>query len=167
MKYSGQNRHWCQFLCLHYMRDSICRHHGSKFYPHCLPIVPAIVSQIWKNICPLMTWKSWLDQTKHYNDIIMSTMASQITSLTIVYSTIYSSTAQRKHQSSASLAFARGIHRWPVNSPHKRAGNAGNDSIWWRHHEHNTKPWEYSTLYIRDLIYKHTNLYFQKLIGLK
>ena len=27
---------------------------------------------------------------------------------------------QRKHQSSASLAFVRGIHRWPVNSPHKR-----------------------------------------------
>ena len=28
-------------------------------------------------------------------------------------------TDQRKHQSSASLAFVRGIHRWPVNSPHK------------------------------------------------
>ena len=40
----------------------------------------------------------------------MSTMASQITSLTIVYSTIYSGVDQRKHQSSASLAFVRGIH---------------------------------------------------------
>ena len=49
----------------------------------------------------------------------MSTMASQITSLTIVYSTVYSDADQRKHQSSASLAFVRGIHRWPVNSPHK------------------------------------------------
>ena len=49
----------------------------------------------------------------------MSTMASQITSLTIVYSTVYSGTDERKHQSSASLAFVRGIHRWPVNSPHK------------------------------------------------
>ena len=49
----------------------------------------------------------------------MSTMASQITSLTIVYSTVYSSADQRKHQSSASLAFVWGIHRWPVNSPHK------------------------------------------------
>ena len=49
----------------------------------------------------------------------MGAMASQITSLTIVYSTVYSSTDQRKHQSSASLAFVRGIHRWPVNSPHK------------------------------------------------
>ena len=56
----------------------------------------------------------------HYGDVIMSTMASQITSITIVYSTVYSCTDQRKHQSSASLAFVRGIHRWPVNSPHKR-----------------------------------------------
>ena len=49
----------------------------------------------------------------------MGAMASQITSLTIVYSTIYSGANQRIHQSSASLAFVRGIHRWPVNSPHK------------------------------------------------
>ena len=55
----------------------------------------------------------------HYHDVIMGIMASQITSLTIVYSTLYSSTNQRKHQSSASLAFVWGIHRWPVNSPHK------------------------------------------------
>ena len=54
----------------------------------------------------------------HYNDVIMGEMASQITGLTIVYSTVYSD--QRKHhQSSASLAFVWGIHRWPVNSPHK------------------------------------------------
>ena len=55
----------------------------------------------------------------HYNDVIMGTMASQITSLTVVYSAVYSGADQRKHQSSASLAFVRGIHRWPVNSPHK------------------------------------------------
>ena len=55
----------------------------------------------------------------HYNDAIMSTMASQITSLTIVYWNVYSGADQRKHQSSASLAFVRGIHRGPVNSPHK------------------------------------------------
>ena len=55
----------------------------------------------------------------HYNDILMSTMASQITSVTIVYSTVYSDTDQGKHQSSASVAFVCGIHRWPVNSPHK------------------------------------------------
>ena len=57
--------------------------------------------------------------TIHYNDVIMGAIASQITSLTTVYSTLYSDADQRKHQSSASLAFVRGIHRWPVNSPHK------------------------------------------------
>ena len=41
----------------------------------------------------------------------MTTMASQITSLTVVYSTVYSEADQRKHQSSASLAFVWGIHR--------------------------------------------------------
>ena len=66
----------------------------------------------------------------------MSTMASQITSLTIVYSTVYSGSDQRKHQSSASLAFVWAIHRWLVNSPHKRVSNAENVSISWRHHDH-------------------------------
>ena len=55
----------------------------------------------------------------HYNDVIMSTIASQITSLMIVYSTVYSDADQRKHQRSAPLAFVRGIDRGPVNSPHK------------------------------------------------
>ena len=55
----------------------------------------------------------------HYGDVIMSAIASQITSLTIVYSAVYSDADQRKHQGSASLAFVRGIHRGPVNSPHK------------------------------------------------
>ena len=49
----------------------------------------------------------------------MGAMASQITSLTIVYSTVYSDADQRKHQSFASLAFVRGIHRRPVNFPYK------------------------------------------------
>ena len=49
----------------------------------------------------------------------MGTKASQITSLAIVYSTVYSDADQRKYESPASLAFVRGIHRWPVNSPHK------------------------------------------------
>ena len=65
----------------------------------------------------------------------MSAMASQITSLTIVYSIVYSGADQRKHQSFASLDFVRVIHRWPVNSSHKGASDAENDSIWWRHHD--------------------------------
>ena len=55
----------------------------------------------------------------------MSVMTSQITSLTIVYSVVYSGTDQRKHQSSAPWAFVREIHRSPVNSPHKGPGKPG------------------------------------------
>ena len=51
------------------------------------------------------------DMFGHYDDIIMGAIASQITSLTIVYSTVYSGADQSKHQSSASLAFVWGIHR--------------------------------------------------------
>ena len=61
-------------------------------------------------------WMSFID---HCYDVIMGAMASQITNLTIVYSTVYSGAGQRKHRGSASLAFVRGSHRWPVNSPHK------------------------------------------------
>ena len=55
----------------------------------------------------------------HYNDVIMGTMTSQITSLTIVYSTVYLGADQRKLQRSVSLAFVLGIRWWPVNSLHK------------------------------------------------
>ena len=55
----------------------------------------------------------------HYDDVIMTMLASQITSLAVVYSIVYSGVNQRKHQSSASLAFVREIHRGPVNFPHK------------------------------------------------
>ena len=56
---------------------------------------------------------------QHYCDVILGTRTSQITSLTIVYSTFHSGADQIKHQIPASLTFVRGIHRWPVNSPHK------------------------------------------------
>ena len=55
----------------------------------------------------------------HYNDVIMSAMASQITDVSIVYLTVCLGADQRKHQSSASLVFVGGIHRSPVNSTHK------------------------------------------------
>ena len=60
-----------------------------------------------------------LENIYHYSDVIMSGMASQITSIMIVYPTVYTGADQRNHQSSASLAFVRGIRRWPANSPHK------------------------------------------------
>ena len=56
---------------------------------------------------------------KHYNGVIMSAMASKTTGVSIVYSTICSNVDQRKHQSSVSLAFVRGIYRWPVISPQR------------------------------------------------
>ena len=60
--------------------------------------------------------KEW---EKHYNDVIMSMMVSEITSLMSVYSTVYSGADQRKYQSSMSMAFVRGINWWPVNPLHK------------------------------------------------
>ena len=57
--------------------------------------------------------------TPHYDDVIMSEIASQITSLTIVYSSVHLGADQSKHQSSASLVFVWEIHRWPMNFPHK------------------------------------------------
>ena len=86
-----------------------------------------------------------VDQS-HYSDVIMGTMASQITSLTIVYSTVYSGTDQRKHQSSVSLVFVRRIHRWPVNSPHKGPVTREMFSIWWRHHS-----WIWGSLWWRHM----------------
>ena len=90
----------------------------------------------------------------------MSAMASQITSLTIVYSTVYSCANYRQHQSSASLAFVRGIHRWiprtedqwrgkgfhlmtsswhddmvwPVDSPHEGPGSNAENVFMSQHH---------------------------------
>ena len=65
----------------------------------------------------------WIEQFNisfsHYSDIIMSAMASQITGFSMVCSNVCSGADQRKRQSSASLAFVRGIHRRPVNFPHK------------------------------------------------
>ena len=73
------------------------------------------------------------DAMFHYTDVIMTIMASQITSLTVIYSNVYSDADQRKHQSSTSLAFVWGIHRdrW---IPRTKGQLCGNVSIWWRHH---------------------------------
>ena len=69
--------------------------------------------------CWVVVVVGWDKRADHYDDVIMSAIASQITSLTIVYSTVYPGADLSKHQSSASLAFVWGIHRGPVNSPHK------------------------------------------------
>ena len=70
----------------------------------------------------------YVEGSIHYNDVIMNAIESQFTSLTIVYSVVYSGRDQRKHQSSVSLAFVRGIHRWPYACvPHFNL---------WRGHKH-------------------------------
>ena len=74
---------------------------------------------VWRHSkCPTRSHEVLWD-FGYYNGVIMREMASETTSLTIVYSTVCSSAGQRKNQSSAWLAFVSGIHRWPVNSPHK------------------------------------------------
>ena len=70
----------------------------------------------------------------------MSAITSQITSVSIVCSNVCSGVDQRKRQNSASLAFVRGIHRWPV-FPSQRGSNAENVSIWCRHHDPMERWW--------------------------
>ena len=130
----GYNRVWCNTVMLE---------HGISWHRRCGFIATQIYSTrqiklhcstwttmnkctvyiLWRSsyvtyvtYCIMVTCNYWKN---HYRDFIMTTMASQITSFTIVYSIVYSGADQIKHQSFASLAFVMGIHRWPVNSPHK------------------------------------------------
>ena len=90
------------------------------------PMMSIIYDTIWchrKNELiiswlPMNEWHQeyWLS---YHSDATMSAMASQITGVSIVYSNFCSGADQREHQSSVSLTFVRGIHRWPVNAPHK------------------------------------------------
>ena len=100
----GQIMAWCHQVTSYYLTQfwsSSLMSYGvtrGPFYQHELPFITA--------------WRSDYIVYKHYNDIIMTTIVSQITSLTVVYSTVYSDADQRKHQSSASLAFVWGVSRW-------------------------------------------------------
>ena len=73
-----------------------------------------IFNMRWSDVIYRVGTRCTNPSPSHHDDVIMGTMASQITSPTIVYS-FYSGADQRKHQSSASLALVRGIHRGPVN----------------------------------------------------
>ena len=77
--------------------------------------IQTCMRSIFHKICTPFSWT-----LLHYNDVVMSAMAPQIACVSIVCSTVGSGADQRNHPSSASLSFVRGIHRWPVNSPHKR-----------------------------------------------
>ena len=96
------------------------------------PALPTSVVVSWCFVvfeiikCFKTQWRVLSQLSWHYNDVIMSLMTSQITGVSGVCSIVSSGADQRKRQSSASLAFVRGIHRslWgihrgPVNSPHK------------------------------------------------
>ena len=123
MKASEKGKAMESWFCFDYFHDTT----------FCMIVCPSIFFSIHLPTILLVCISICMCAT-HYNDVIISTMASPITSLTDVYSTIHSGTDERKHQSSASLALVRVIHWWPVNSLAKKASNMENVSIWWRHH---------------------------------
>ena len=70
----------------------------------------------------------------HYDDVVMGAMASQITSLTIVYSTVYSDADQKKTSKLRVTGLCAGNSPGTGEFPAQMASNAENVSIWWRHH---------------------------------
>ena len=99
---------------------------------------PCVSSSLWVNQTHshlLMTihGHAWQGVSTHYSDVILGAMATQITSLAIVYSTVYSGADQKKHQGSASLALCAGNSPVTGEFPAQKASNAENVSIWWRH----------------------------------
>ena len=113
-------RHWYHIFhdfCLYYIHSQnhiFC----SAFLETLITYEYYSLNSYCKTVTDVVSFGALVTYT-HYSDVIMSVIASQITSLTIIYSTVYSDTDQRKHQSSAALSFVRGIHRWPGNSPQK------------------------------------------------
>ena len=146
--FCNRNVHVCTFLLQNDALWDICLMHchiiiinyftalSSQFVGKCQPFNPwklwlLLKKQKYNSICVQLDLKQKLSKWAmklisdvllimwHYDDVIISAIASQITGITIVYSTVYPGADQSKHQSSASLAFVWGIHRGPVNSPHK------------------------------------------------
>ena len=89
----------------------------------------------------------------------MGAMASQITSLTIVYSTVYSDADQRKHQSSTSLAFVTG------EFPAQMASNAENVSIWLRHQVLGSSMYDFWSIIANAMRYNVVNDCAIKILG--
>ena len=104
---------WCK-------KDSFANTLELRLFALTHQYVEQLVWRQWSHLtCITVTPCIRVNSMKHYIDLILGVIASQITSLTIAFSTIYSDADQRKHQSSASLAFVWGINREPLNSPHK------------------------------------------------
>ena len=108
---------------------------NSKFIVAPLYHLKLLLTLVYIMTCCRTSPSRYLNQCWHYDDVIMTMLASQITSLMVVCSIVYSGVNQRKHQSSASLAFVREIHRGTGEFPAQMASYAENVSIWWRHHD--------------------------------
>ena len=79
-----------------------------------------------------MTMSLTMVSTLHYNDVIMSAFATQITSVSIVCSTVGSG-ADKKHKKNRVTGLCLGNLPVAGEFPAQKASNAGNVSIWWRH----------------------------------
>ena len=102
-------------------------------HEHCWPFVriihPLFISLFYsQKACNLDHWCFSL----LYGDVIMSAMAAQITSVSIVYSTVCSGAHQRNYQRSASLTFVRGIHRWHIRTNNRIVGESKRLDLMWR-----------------------------------
>ena len=112
---NAQHKITCLLMNRHFwLQQCLCHsHHIDRHILANLPISRDIYLISYIPLCRCVT------NSSHYSDVMMSTMASQITSLTIVYSTVYSRADQWKYQSSASLAFVRGNSPVTGEFPHK------------------------------------------------
>ena len=129
IRYQKSNRIVCNISCLRLNHTIIYMYRALPFNHCTLVTEPVKTNHKRDNIPP-----------KHYCDVIMGPMVPPITSPTIAHSTVHSDAHQRKHQSSASLAFVRGIHRWLVKLPNNWPVTR-KCSIWWRHHDVNLLWW--------------------------
>ena len=90
----------------------------SQFYTRFVKIKIETYSRDFNGFCVTEDITSTYSMRHHNSDVIISAMASQ-SGVSIVCSIVWSGTDQWKHQSYTPLAFVKGIHRWPVDSPHK------------------------------------------------
>ena len=86
-------------------------------------------------------WDAMKPMWQYYNDVIWARWRLKSPASRLFTQPFIQGADQIKYHRSVSLAFERGIQRWQVNSPHKRACNAEKVSIWWRHHEHCNTAW--------------------------
>ena len=118
-----RTRHWVSIWCLR--RKLARRMIEWHLFITMVSLAMMFAVRNWNVSRRCISWR-WISTTcdvsltMHYNDVIMRVMASHITGVSSVYSIVGSGEHRRTHQSFASLAFVPVIHRWPVNSPHKR-----------------------------------------------